>query len=73
MDSIRLPTWGRFALVIGVIMLAAGAALVGYRWYMRPTTLSIAVGSLDGEAGQGDVGDCEPTYIDVRAGPASRR
>jgi TRAP-type uncharacterized transport system substrate-binding protein len=52
MDSIRLPTWGRFALVIGIVLLVAGAGLVGYRWYTRPTTLSIAVGSLDGEAGK---------------------
>lgn len=50
MDSIRLPTWVRFALVIGVTLIAAGAGLVGYRWFTRPTTLSIAVGSLDGEA-----------------------
>lgn len=50
MNSIRLPTWVRFALVIGVTLVAAGAGLVGYRWFTRPTTLSIAVGSLDGEA-----------------------
>ena len=29
---------------------STGAALFGYRWYARPTTLTIAVGSLDGEA-----------------------
>ncbi len=50
MKSIRLPTRVRFALVIGVVLVAAGAGLVGYRWFTRPTTLSIAVGSLDGEA-----------------------
>jgi TRAP-type uncharacterized transport system substrate-binding protein len=51
-DSIRLPTWVRFALVIGLVLITAAAGLVGYRWYTRPTTLSIAVGSLDGEAGK---------------------
>jgi TRAP-type uncharacterized transport system substrate-binding protein len=49
-NSIKLPTWVRFALVLGVTLIAAGAGLVGYRWYTRPTTLTIAVGSLDGEA-----------------------
>jgi len=38
------------ALVAGVVVLVTGAALFGYRWYSRPTTLTIAVGSLDGEA-----------------------
>jgi TRAP-type uncharacterized transport system substrate-binding protein len=46
----RLPGWLRIVLVIGVVVLVAGAALFGYRWYSRPTTLTIAVGSLDGEA-----------------------
>jgi len=38
------------ALVAGVVVLVTGAGLFGYRWYSRPTTLTIAVGSLDGEA-----------------------
>jgi TRAP-type uncharacterized transport system substrate-binding protein len=38
------------AVVAGAVVLATGAALFGYRWYSRPTTLTIAVGSLDGEA-----------------------
>ena len=50
MDSIRIPSWLRIALVAGVVVLVAGAGLFGYRWYSRPTTLTIAVGSLDGEA-----------------------
>jgi TRAP-type uncharacterized transport system substrate-binding protein len=33
-----------------VIFLAAGASLFAYRWFIRPVQLSIAVGSLDGEA-----------------------
>ena len=50
MDSIRMPSWLRMALVAGAVVLVTGAALFGYRWYSRPTTLTIAVGSLDGEA-----------------------
>ena len=50
MDSIRIPSWLRLALVAGVVGLVTGAALFGYRWYSRPATLTIAVGSLDGEA-----------------------
>ena len=45
-----MPSWLRMALVAGAVVLATGAALFGYRWYARPTTLTIAVGSLDGEA-----------------------
>jgi TRAP transporter TAXI family solute receptor len=50
MASIAMPRWLRFVLVAGVVVLVAGAGLFGYRWYSRPTTLTIAVGSLDGEA-----------------------
>src|SRR4029077_5227252 len=32
--------------------LASGASLLAYRYYTRPTTLSVAVGSIDGEAAQ---------------------
>ncbi len=34
----------------GVIGLASGASLLAYRYFTRPTTLSVAVGSIDGEA-----------------------
>lgn len=34
----------------GLVVLVTGAGLFAYRWYYRPTTLTIAVGSLDGEA-----------------------
>jgi TRAP-type uncharacterized transport system substrate-binding protein len=50
MASIALPPWLRIVLVAGVTLLVAGAGLFGYRWYFRPTTLTIAAGSLDGEA-----------------------
>ena len=52
MNSIKLPTWLRVVLVAGVFVLATGAGLFAYRWYNKPVTLTIAVGSLDGEAGK---------------------
>jgi TRAP-type uncharacterized transport system substrate-binding protein len=48
--SIKLPIWLRIAVVAVLVALATGASLFAYRWYVRPVTLSIAVGSLDGEA-----------------------
>ena len=50
MMSIKLPLWLRFFLLAGVVAFAAGAALLGYRYYNRPVTLTVAVGSIDGEA-----------------------
>jgi TRAP-type uncharacterized transport system substrate-binding protein len=52
MVSLKLPLWLRFILLLGVVALASGASLLAYRYYMRPTTLSVAVGSIDGEAAQ---------------------
>jgi TRAP-type uncharacterized transport system substrate-binding protein len=49
MASLNLPLWLRFILLAGAIGLASGAGLLGYRYYTRPTTLSVAVGSIDGE------------------------
>jgi TRAP-type uncharacterized transport system substrate-binding protein len=45
-----LPLWLRFVLLVGVVGLASGASLFAYRYYTRPITLSVAVGSIDGEA-----------------------
>src|SRR5450432_3168615 len=50
MVSLNLPLWLRFVLVVGVVGLASGASLVASRYYSRPATLSVAVGSVDGEA-----------------------
>lgn len=50
MDPTRFPAWLRITLVAGIVVLIAGAGLLGWRWYSKPTTLTIAVGSLDGEA-----------------------
>jgi TRAP transporter TAXI family solute receptor len=44
-----LPRLTRVVLVLGVVAIAAAAGLYGYRYFSRPTTLTIAVGSLDGE------------------------
>src|SRR3984893_18095675 len=52
MDSIGMPTWLRIVLVAGVVVLVTGTGLFAYRWYYRPTPLTISVGSLDGEAGR---------------------
>ena len=50
MDAIKLPIWLRIAVVAGLAIFVAAASLFAYRWYTQPVTLSIAVGSLDGEA-----------------------
>jgi TRAP-type uncharacterized transport system substrate-binding protein len=47
-----LPFWVRAVLLLGVLCLVAGAGLISYRLYHRPTTLTVAVGSFDGEAKQ---------------------
>jgi TRAP-type uncharacterized transport system substrate-binding protein len=50
MLSLNLPLWLRFVLLLGVLGLASGASLLAYRYYTHPVTLSVAVGSIDGEA-----------------------
>jgi TRAP-type uncharacterized transport system substrate-binding protein len=40
----------RILMVAGAAILAAAAGALAYRWYTRPTDLTIAVGSPDGEA-----------------------
>lgn len=50
MVSIRLPLWLRVVLLGGVVVLTTGASLFAYRYFTRPVTLSVAVGSIDGEA-----------------------
>jgi hypothetical protein len=54
MKSLRmeLPFWVRAVLLAGVFCIVAGAGLIAYRFYQRPVTLTVAVGSLDGEARQ---------------------
>src|SRR5947209_13366324 len=50
MVSLKLPLWLRFVLLVGAVGLVTGASLLAYRYYTRPVTLSVAVGSIDGEA-----------------------
>src|SRR5258705_2893036 len=52
MVSLNWPLWLRFVLLVGVVGLVSGASLFGYRYYTRPVTLTVAVGSIDGEAAQ---------------------
>src|SRR5262245_23091684 len=46
----RLPVWARIVLVGLLVVVAAGAGLFGYRYFTTPTTLTVAAGSVDGEA-----------------------
>jgi TRAP-type uncharacterized transport system substrate-binding protein len=50
MVSLNLPLWLRFVLLVGIVGLVSGASLLAYRYYTRPATLTVAVGSIDGEA-----------------------
>jgi TRAP transporter TAXI family solute receptor len=50
MMPLRLPRTLRIALVVGIVLLAAGASLFVYRYITRPVTLTVAAGSIDGEA-----------------------
>jgi TRAP-type uncharacterized transport system substrate-binding protein len=50
MKSVKFPLWLRFVLVVGIVALGSGASLFAYRYYTRPVTLKVAVGSIDGEA-----------------------
>src|ERR1700737_3613990 len=50
MVSMKLPLWVRFFLLAGLAILAGGVGLFAYRYYTRPVTLTLAVGSIDGEA-----------------------
>ena len=44
----KLPLWLRAVLLVGAAVLATGAGLFAYRYFTRPTTLTVAVGSIDG-------------------------
>ena len=50
MAATRFPLWLRAFLVVVVLAVAAGGRLFGYRYWTRPVTLTVAVGSIDGEA-----------------------
>ena len=46
----KLPLWLRAVLLIGAVTLVTGAGLLAYRYYTYPAALTVAVGSIDGEA-----------------------
>lgn len=46
---IRMPLWLRIVSLVGVVVLVTGAGLLAYRWYVHPVTLTLGVGTLDGE------------------------
>jgi TRAP transporter TAXI family solute receptor len=50
MISIRMPLSLRIVSLVGVVILVTAAGLFAYRYYTRPITLTLAVGSIDGEA-----------------------
>jgi TRAP-type uncharacterized transport system substrate-binding protein len=50
--KMKLPFWVRVVLLAGILCIVAGAGLIAYRYYEKPVTLTVAVGSLDGEAKQ---------------------
>jgi TRAP transporter TAXI family solute receptor len=48
--AVSLPRWLRVTLVAGLVLVAVGAGLFTYRYLSSPKTLTVAVGSQDGEA-----------------------
>src|SRR5215831_13997018 len=48
----RLPFWLRLTLLLSAACIALGVILSVYHYYTKPVTLTVAVGSLDGEAGR---------------------
>ena len=47
--SIKMPFRLRAASLVGVVLLLTGASFLAYRYYARPATFTVAVGSIDGE------------------------
>jgi TRAP-type uncharacterized transport system substrate-binding protein len=45
-----MPQWLRVALVTGCVLLAIGGGLFAYRYFKQPVTLTVAAGSIDGDA-----------------------
>src|SRR3984893_13734992 len=46
----RLPRWLRIILVSSLAALACAASLLGYRYATHPVALTVATGSIDGDA-----------------------
>jgi TRAP-type uncharacterized transport system substrate-binding protein len=49
MFSVRMPFWLRVISLFGVVALCTGAGFLAYRWYTHPVTLTVAIGTIDGE------------------------
>jgi len=49
MKAYFIPFWLRLTIVISVVCVVLGGVMAAYRLYMRPTVLTLAIGSLDGE------------------------
>ena len=49
-DGAATPRWVRVVLVLGIVVLAGGGGFYAYRYATRPTALTVAAGSSDGEA-----------------------
>jgi TRAP-type uncharacterized transport system substrate-binding protein len=47
-----LPFWFRAVMLASAFCIVAGGGLIAYRFYTQPATLTIAVGSFDGEGKQ---------------------
>jgi TRAP transporter TAXI family solute receptor len=45
----RAPRWLRIMLVLTIVVVALGVGLYTYKYLARPTTVSVAVGSVDGD------------------------
>lgn len=46
----RAPRWVRVTVILGLVAVACGAGIFAYRYSKQPTTLTVAAGSLDGDA-----------------------
>jgi TRAP transporter TAXI family solute receptor len=44
------PRWLRVTMILGLAAIACAAGIVAYRYTSQPTTLTVAAGSLDGDA-----------------------
>ena len=69
-DGAKLPIWLRIVVVLALALLAAGASLFAYRWYVRPVTLSIAGRVVRWRRSQNYIGAREQARRQQRPGAA---
>ena len=46
----QVPRWLRVTVILGLVGVSCGAGIFAYRYSTQPTTLTVAAGSLDGDA-----------------------